>query len=68
MASSTARQGAYSTQLQRERCARGWRKQQVIDCSSLRLTNAAMPGAEIQLLELWGIACRAHGGSCVVRP
>ena len=31
MASSTARQGAYSTQLQRERCARGWMKQQVID-------------------------------------
>jgi hypothetical protein len=31
MASSTARQGAYSTRLPRERCARGWTKQQVID-------------------------------------
>ena len=31
MASSTARQGAYSTRLPRKRCVRGWMNQQVID-------------------------------------
>jgi hypothetical protein len=31
MASSTARQGAYSIRLQRNRSLRSWRKQQVID-------------------------------------
>jgi hypothetical protein len=68
MASLTARQGAYSTRLARERCVRGWVNQQVIDLLKRPAHERGHAGTEIQLLQLWGIACRAHGGSCVGRP
>jgi hypothetical protein len=68
MASSTARQGAYSTRLPRERCVRGWTNQQVIDLPKRPAHERGHARREIQLLELRGVACRADGSRCVVRP
>jgi hypothetical protein len=68
MASSTARQGAYSTRLLRERCVRGWMNQQVIDLLKRPAHERGYARRRDPSAGALGIAFRAHGGSCVVRP